>query len=656
MCGIAGTIDFAGRVDPAVLERMCCAIEHRGPDSRGIWCEGGVGLGIQRLAIIDLDGGDQPIFNEDGSIAVVMNGEIYNFETLRSDLIQRGHSFATRSDTEVLVHLYEDYGEQLVDRLRGMFAFAIWDARQRQVLLARDRVGKKPLFVARRGTKLWFASEIMSMLQDDELARTPDPQAIASYLALGYVPHPLSAIADVEKLPPASTLIVTADSASRGRYWELDYADADAPGTLEESAESLRELIWEATRIRLMSEVPLGALLSGGIDSSAVVAAMADQTAEPVKTFSIGFPEADFDELRFARMIAQRFSTDHHEFIVEPHAIEIMPKLARHYGEPFADPSAIPSFYLAEMTSRHVTVALNGDGGDESFAGYRRYLDRRIVSRLGGMPAGIRRLAPGLVRPLGNDTLGSSARARIQRLARVLAVEPDQRYAHWMSVFPPRLCADMLQPEFLASTTGWSAEKIVSDAWHRSTADNAVERMLDTDVNTYLPGDLLVKMDIATMAHSVETRSPLLDDRLMKFSAQLPARLKSDGRSGKVLMKHALRGIVPDEILDRPKMGFGVPLERWFRKDLRDLPAEVLLGPDARVHAYVKPDAITRMIKQHHDNQADHSTRLWALLQLEFWHREVLESRPLGGAGVPSAALRSGRPARLPAVGLRPSD
>jgi len=639
MCGIVGKVDFAGRVDPAVIHRMCSAIEHRGPDSRGVWCDHGVAIGMQRLAIIDVEGGDQPIFNEDGSIAVVMNGEIYNFEALRSELIKRGHTFSTRCDTEVLVHLYEEYGERLVERLRGMFAFAIWDARRRQLLLARDRVGKKPLFIARRGGKLWFASEMMAILQDAEISRTPDPRAIASYLAFQYVPHPLSAFTGVEKLAPASTLRVTADGVSERRYWELDYADSNAPSTQEELAERLRELIWEATRVRLMSEVPLGAFLSGGIDSSAVVAAMAEQTGSPVKTFSIGFPDTDFDELRFARLTARRFATEHYEFVVEPQALEIMPKLARHYGEPFADPSAIPSFYLAELTSRHVTVALNGDGGDESFAGYRRYVGNHIAARMACLPRTLRRLAPHLVRPLGEGSRSNSVRARIQRLAQVLALEPPARYAHWLSAFPSLTRSNMLQPEFLASTNGWRPEDVLVRTWLTSTARSAVDRMLDTDVNTYLPDDLLVKMDIATMAYSVEGRSPFLDHHLMEFAAQLPLRYKLRRGIGKVLLRSALRGVVPDEILDRPKMGFGVPLPRWFREELRNLPAEILLDRDARVHTYVTREAIAQMITEHHDGCADHSNRLWTLLQLELWHREVVES-PL----LPEAAARSPHP------------
>jgi asparagine synthase (glutamine-hydrolysing) len=626
MCGIAGKVDFAGPVDRAVIESMCSAMEHRGPDSRGIWCGDGVALGMQRLAIIDVHRGEQPIFNEDRSVAVVLNGEIYNFRQLRSELITRGHVFRTRSDTEVLVHLYEDEGDRLVERLRGMFAFAIWDVRERQLLLARDRVGKKPLFVARRGTKVWFASELMALLQDPEIERTPDPEAIAAYLTLQYVPHPMSAFAGVGKLPPASTVVHRADGVHPRRYWTLDYRDGQPDGPETEREERLRDLIWEATRIRLMSEVPLGAFLSGGIDSSAVVAAMAHQMPEPVKTFSIGFPDADFDELRFARMVAQRYATDHHEFIVEPHALSIMPKLARHYGEPFADSSAIPSFYLAELTSRHVTVALNGDGGDESFAGYRRYCSNSLVTSLDWLPASMRRLSPKVVPRIAPGTQSKGTRSRLQRLAHLMAMEPHARYAHWMSVFPKFVRDELLQPDFLASTTGAPPEDVIGRVWLESTGRSGIDRMLDTDVNTYLPGDLLVKMDIATMAYSVEGRSPFLDQDVMEFAAALPPHLKLRGMSGKVLLKSALRGLVPDEILHRPKMGFGVPLGRWFREELRDLPAEVLMGSDSRIHAYVKPAAVATLIREHQEGSADHSSRLWALLQLELWHREVVES------------------------------
>ncbi len=380
MCGIAGKVDFAGVVDEELLRRMCAVMEHRGPDSRGVHVSDGVGLGIQRLAIIDVAGGDQPIANEDGTVVVVMNGEIYNYLELRRDLERRGHTFSTRSDTEVLVHLYEDHEKEMVCRLRGMFAFAIWDASNRLLFCARDRVGKKPLFWARRGSRVWFASEVRALLEDPELPREADLEAISAYLTVAYVPHPMSAFRGICKLPPASTLTVTESGEDIRRYWTLDYSRKLAGVSEHELAERLWAEIREATRIRLMSEVPLGAFLSGGIDSSAVVAAMAEQTSEPVKTFSIGFPDAAYDELRYARLIAERFGTDHHEYVVEPKAVEIAAKLALHYGEPFADASAIPSFYLAELTRRHVTVALNGDGGDESFAGYNRYRTNALLA------------------------------------------------------------------------------------------------------------------------------------------------------------------------------------------------------------------------------------------------------------------------------------
>jgi asparagine synthase (glutamine-hydrolysing) len=507
-----------------------------------------------------------------------------------------------------------------------MFAFAIWDGRKRRLLLGRDRIGKKPLFVARRGNTVWFASEVMALLQDPAIDRTPDAQAIATYLAYQYVPHPMSAFAAVEKLPPASLLAVSPTGVQTQRYWRLDYGAPEPRASRPELEERLRELIWEATKIRLISEVPLGAFLSGGIDSSAVVAAMADQMSEPVKTFSIGFPDADFDEVRFARTIAERFATEHHEFVVEPHALEIMPKLARHYGEPFADPSALPSFYLAQLTSQYVTVALNGDGGDESFAGYRRYISNDLAAHFNWMPESVRRLAPNLAAPLGEGPRSDSARSRMQRLARAMAMDPHARYAHWMSAFPLHTWPQVLQAEFLASTDPVRTEGVIGDVWKGSHAPSRVDRMLDTDINTYLPADLLVKMDIATMAYSVEGRSPFLDHHLMEFAAALPPHLKLRGTRGKAILKSALAGILPADILERPKMGFGVPLAQWFRTDLRDLPSELLLGRDSRVHAYVRPAAIERMIAAHHQGSADHSLRLWVLLQLEHWHREVVES------------------------------
>jgi len=626
MCGIAGKINFAGPVDVALLHRMCAAMTHRGPDSRGVWVDDGVGFGMQRLAIIDVAGGEQPIFNEDGTIALVMNGEIYNFPELRAELRKRGHRFSSGVDTEVIVHLYEDCGKDLVHHLRGMFAFALWDGRQRKLFCARDRVGKKPLLWARNGSRVWFASEIRALLEDDEIDRGIDLAAIDAFLAYQYVPHPLSAFYEIRKLPPASTLMVTEHDETIEKYWALDYSRKLDKSPRAELEEQLRAHIREATRIRLMSEVPLGAFLSGGIDSSAVVAAMAEQLSEPVKTFSISFSDAAFDEARYARMIAQKYDTDHHEFRVEPEALTIMPKLARHYGEPFADPSAIPSFYLAELTSQHVTVALNGDGGDESFAGYARYFGNDPVSRLAWLPRPLRRGAPLLAELLPEGRAEKSMSARIRRLSARLAKERDARWVNCMSVFDDAERSRLLSADFRAEIGSNDADEVILTPWHESTASSRIDLLLDVDIKTYLPGALLVKMDIATMAHSVEARSPFLDQELMQFAASLPGDLKLHGDNGKHILKSAMRGVLPDEILDRNKMGFGVPLVTWFRNELRDLPQEVLLDPRTIGRGYFKRAEIERVINEHQRSQADHSFRLWALLALEMWHREVVEA------------------------------
>jgi asparagine synthase (glutamine-hydrolysing) len=507
-----------------------------------------------------------------------------------------------------------------------MFAFAIWDARRRTLFCARDRVGKKPLFWTRRGTRFWFASEVYALLRDPEIPAELNPEAIDAYLALQYVQHPLSEFKCVHKLPPASTLTVTEGGQAVRRYWELDYTEkVELPEA--ELAERLRSLIDDATRARLISEVPIGAFLSGGIDSSAIVASMASQMADPVKTFSIGFPDEEYDELKYARMVAERFSTDHNEFQVEPHALEIMPRLARHYGEPYADPSCIPSFYLAEMTSRHVTVALNGDGGDENFAGYTRYRANALATRLNWLPAWLRRHGPRVGRLIGEGRSPRGTRARAGRLAHAVAKDPAQLYAMWMSAFDNERRARLLEPEFMAGVGRPVGAEAIVDAWRSASASASVDQMLATDIETYLPADLLVKMDIATMAHSVEARSPFLDHHVMEFAASLPAALKLRGSDGKRILKTALRGTVPDEILERPKMGFGVPLARWFREELREIPSDVLLDDHARSRGYLRGSEVEKIIRQHRAGDADHSLRLWVLLQLEMWHREVLDAR-----------------------------
>jgi len=630
MCGIGGKVDFAGPVDAGLLQRMCELMVHRGPDERGVFNEDGAGLAMQRLAIIDVARGQQPVFDESGDVVAVMNGEIYNHAELQAELGVRGHRFSSHVDTAVIPHLYEEYGTDMFQRLRGMFAIALWDRRRRRLVLARDRVGKKPLFWARRGPRVWFASTVRAMLADPEIPRDVDPRAIAAYLALQYVPHPMSAFAALRKLAPASWVAIDADGEEHGTYWSLTYSDELRDVARAEVEERLLATMRDAVAVRLESEVPLGAFLSGGIDSSAVVALMAEASSEPVRTFSIGFPDEGFDELPYAREVANRFGTEHHEFVVEPHAVEIMPELARHYGEPFADPSAIPCFYLAELTKRHVTVALNGDGGDESFAGYSRYARAQWVNRLDELTPGVKRGLPVLTGALAAGAPFQSSRSRAARVSRALASSPLERYAAAVSDLTPAERSDLLEPAFRAALGGWEPECVLAPAWESVPGRSSLNHMLATDVDTYLPDDLLVKMDVASMAYSVEARSPLLDHHVMELAARLPEHWKQTRGRGKRILTSAVRHLLPASVLDRPKMGFNVPLSRWFRTELRDLPAEILCGADAAVRAYVRPEAVERLIREHHEERRDHSLKLWTLVQLELWHREVVSqpSRP----------------------------
>jgi asparagine synthase (glutamine-hydrolysing) len=626
MCGIAGQVRADGApVSHQMLNAMCALIEHRGPDSRGIHVDGPVGLGIQRLRVIDLETGDQPIFNEDRSIAVVLNGEIYNFRELREQLIRSGHTFRTKCDTEVIVHLYEERGPRCVEALSGMFAFALWDGRQRQLLLARDRVGKKPLFYSHRNGTLSFSSELRSVMADPEIPRELDHEALDCYYAYQYVPAPLSVFRAVSKLPPATTLVWNDGGIQLNRYWRLDYS-AKRSGDPRELAEELRAQIRAAVRRRMIADVPLGAFLSGGVDSSAVVAAMAEQSSQPVKTFSIGFDVEAFNELKYARQVAELLSTDHHEYTVHPSAIDLLPQIVRQYGEPFADSSAIPSFYLAELARRHVTVALNGDGGDESFAGYNRYVSNNIAARLERrLPASGRRLLSAIGDRLPTNADERSTLNRVRRLSRSLSVDAPTRYTRNVSFFDQAARDQLYTSEYRALVASSPAADMIRDPWLAASGTSPVDILVEVDVETYLPGDLLVKMDIATMAYSLEARSPLLDHELMEFAASVPARLKLRGLERKVLLRRAVREWLPDEILDRPKMGFGVPLPAWFRGELRGYVTDVLLDPGTLGRGYFREEYIRSLIDRHVSGTEDCSPRLWALLVGELWHREFVD-------------------------------
>lgn len=603
---------------------MASAVVHRGPDSFGYHVSDGVGLGIRRLRVIDLVTGDQPITNENGSIWTVLNGEIYNFQELRESLELAGHRFVTRSDTEVIVHAFEEYGDDFVSRLRGMFALAIWDGRSQRLVLARDRLGKKPLLYAQLGDDLVFASEMQALLASGRVPRNLDHGALGDYLAYGYVPTPATAFVAARKLRPGHLLAWERGRVTTRRYWSLEYGPKLE---LSEAAavEELEDRLSEAVRLRLIADVPIGALLSGGIDSSIVVALMA-RHSDRVKTFSIGFEDAAYDELRHARRVAERYGTDHHELVVRPDAASVLPLLVRHYGEPYADSSAIPTYYVAQLARQHVTVALNGDGGDESFAGYDRYRGMVLAGVLSRVPAlavaapallGIARRLPGL----SERTAG-----RVGRFLAAARLSPRDRYATWVSTMRPELWRELIAPDVLARISEGRA-RTVERTFDEMSSLGPVDRLLATDVATYLLDDLMVKMDIASMANSLETRSPFLDHEVVEFAARLPERYKL-GPLGeqKYLLKKLARRHVPRENIERPKMGFSVPVGRWLRADLHDMAEEVLLGTRARSRGYLDPAPVRRIWNEHQAGAVDRTYPLWTLLMLEFWQREFVDA------------------------------
>ena len=639
MCGIAGKISLRdnGAVDRDVLERMCAAIEHRGPDSRGLFVEENVGLGIQRLRIVDLITGDQPIFNEDRSVVVVLNGEIYNFIELRDRLRGQGHRFATEGDTEVIVHLYEEHGLDCVRHLHGMFAFALWDRRRRRLLIARDRIGKKPLFYSLGKGALSFSSELRSLLEDHGVKRVLDPRAVDYYMSYGYVPAPLSIFKDVRKLPPAHRLVFEDGAATVERYWRLDFSRKIRVADPRELHEPIREHLRRATRRRMVADVPLGAFLSGGIDSSAVVAAMAEASTSPVKTFSIGFESEAFDELGHARRISDLFGTEHHEFVVRPDAIEMVPKVVRQYGEPFSDPSAIPAFYLSELTRSKVTVALNGDGGDESFGGYTRYVANRLGARLDRLPLGLRRaLAASAGRLGGGDLESVSSKAR--RLLEGLPLGPAGRYDRYLSWLDQARRSELYDDGFAETVANSPGAGLMLDTWRQASGEDVIDVMLEVDSMMPLPGNLIPKIDIATMAYALEARSPLLDHELMEFAASIPAELKVRGSEKKWIFRQALRGWLPDEILDRPKQGFTVPIGEWFRNDLHDLVRAVLLDPGTLDRGYFRPQVVRSMLERQMTGDDTETKPLWALFMFELWHREFVDGSPMPATLATAAA------------------
>jgi asparagine synthase (glutamine-hydrolysing) len=602
------------------------AIEHRGPDDDGFYVNENVGLAMRRLSIIDLASGKQPIRNADGSKWIVYNGEIYNYQELRRDLDSKGHKFYTNSDTEAIVHLYDDHGPDCLQFLRGMFALAIWDETEQTLFLARDRVGKKPLLYSHQADgSLIFGSEFQALLKHPAISREVDHEAIDAYLSYLCVPAPQTAFKQIRKLEPGHWLLWKDGKIRTERYWKPDFSKKIKISENEAIEETTR-LLRESTRLRMISEVPLGAFLSGGVDSSTVVALMAQESAQPVKTFSIGFEDQDFSELKYAKRVAEHVGAEYNEFIVKPNAVEILPTLVEHYGEPYADSSAIPTYYVSKETRKHVTVALNGDGGDESFAGYERYAAMGLAERYYRVPRSIRRLL--IEAPAGFLPTSETRRSRIRdgkRFIQAAGLPRLERYFRWSSAFDASERSEITTADFRASVGNADPMAVLGKWFATANGSSLLDATLLTDMMTYLPNDLLVKVDIASMANSLEARSPFLDHKLIEFAATLPESMKLHGMQTKYLLKKVAARLVPKEVVYRRKMGFGVPIGRWLREEMRPFLTETLLSDRSLNRGIIKPEVLRRYVEEHTGSKRDYSYKLWTLLMLELWFRQLID-------------------------------
>lgn len=645
MCGIAGRFNFrtGAPVDHAVLANMCDLLAHRGPDASGVWTDGAVGFGHRRLAVVDLSAaGRQPMQCDDASLVITFNGEIYNFLELKRELEGRGHRFQTATDTEVLLLAYREWGQSCLSRLRGMFAFAIWDVRVQTLFVARDRLGKKPLCYSVDGDGISFASEPKAFLADPAFRAEPDLPALAGYLTYQYVPSPLSAFKGVQKLPPGHFLVVADGQVRLQRYWKVSY-EPKRGITEDEAADELLARLEDAVRVRLISDVPLGAFLSGGIDSGTIVALMARLGDRPVKTFSIGFEEEEFNELPYARQVASRYGTEHHEFIVKPDALQVLPQLVWHYNEPFADPSAIPSFYLSELARKHVTVALNGDAGDENLAGYRRYIVPSEAARFDSMPPAVRHAITTVMSRVPRARRSHSVGGRFLNRLHGILDTPERRYARRTMVFEPELKAWAFTREFLSVSQASGADELLVRAWNDSEATDSIDAKLSVDMQHYLPDCLLVKVDVATMAYGLEGRSPMLDHTFVEFCASLPTHLKLRRNVTKYLLKRIARSLLPSEIVERPKKGFGVPLARWFRGELRAFTEDLLLDGRLARRGLFRQAAVDQLVREHVTGVSDWNRELWALVMLESWYRMFIDARPVAAPHRHLPAVVQGR-------------
>ena len=628
MCGVCGFISTGEPVERALLQTMNDSLRHRGPDGEGFFVHENVGLAMRRLAIIDVAGGWQPIFNEDGSVVIVFNGEIYNYQALRDELQKHGHVFKTNGDTETIVHGYEQWGDAVLKKLNGMFAFALWDAARARLLIARDRMGKKPLYWHASARGLLFASEAKAILAAPWVERRVNLQALHHYLTLQYTPDPLTIFENIFQLPAAHKLIVEQNNAPHiERWWQLEF-EPKWNLTQQDAVAQTRAILREAVRLRLISEVPLGAFLSGGIDSSIVVALMAEPGNAAVKTFSIGFEEAHYSETRYARLVAERYHTEHYEFIFRPtDLMRIVQGVARAADEPFADPAALPLYELARETRKHVTVALCGDGGDETLAGYQRYAYDTLLQPYAQLPRWVTQRAVPTTLALVPEPAwlpeDKNPITGLKRLGQYSAVSPKASLVRWGSYFSHAEKISLYAPAVRASLNDTDTSVLLANAFDRAHAADFLDRTLYADHVTYLAGDLLPKTDRMTMAHSVEGRAPLLDANWVEWTARLPKKFKVRGRETKWLLKRAFADKLPPEILARGKQGFSVPVGMWLKHELRDWSRERLVENRA-LDEYFDPIAVRTLYEEHQQGRINHGKRLWALLMFAVWQEQVL--------------------------------
>lgn len=639
MCGIAGWLNLDTTESninaEAVLHSMCETIVHRGPDSEGLWSDDRAALGMRRLSIIDLKTGDQPVFNCDRSVIVMMNGELYNYREVRRDLEKLGHKFTTHSDTEILPHLYEEYGEGLVDHVNGMYAFSLWDTRRKKLIIARDRFGEKPLYYGVFAGKLIWASEPKALLAHPAVKPEIDLNALRHYVSFDYVPAPMSIYKGVSKLPAAHMLVVENGEIRVRRYWDLKWEQgssgknggvpAKAQRRKEEAAGELRELLSDAVRMRLVSDVPLGILLSGGIDSSTVAAFATQHATERVKTFSIGFEEDSFDESRYARRVAKHLDTEHYEDkLSAATAGDLISDIGHWLDEPMSDGSLIPTYLLARFVRKYVTVALGGDGGDELFAGYPMYYAHGVAAKYNAIPAFIRRsLIEPVVNALPVSTDNMSFDYKAKRFVRAANLSEVERHHSWFGSFSIDQQSSLFTKDVLA-TTDADIYRGVRELVGGFKAKEVVERMQYADINFYLAEDILTKVDRAAMAVSLETRAPFLDPRVAQFAASIPLEYKLRGKSGKVILKEAMKDLLPHEILHRPKKGFGIPIAEWLKGRLNPLLHDMLDADRLRTQGLFDPGYVARLIREHETGAASHHKELWTLLVFQLWRDRFL--------------------------------